>query len=174
MFSIRSCSLPDGALLHAYRANGAHTDCFAADVVGPVSHEEFVTAFYTTLVFKLERRILKWTVSRSSTDAQAKELASGAIDEFAVWHVEKRCLNQLLLSDFQARTRSWLMVAPLTMDNGPGTRLYFGSAVVPVKNHKTGKAELGLVFRALLGFHKIYSVVLLRAARAQLTARRAK
>jgi hypothetical protein len=45
--------------------------------------------------------------------------------------------------------------------------LYFGSAVVPVKNRKTSKVELGLIFRALLGFHKIYSVVLLRAARAR-------
>ena len=168
MLSIRSCALPDGALLGTYRANGAYTDCFAADVAGSISHEQFVTAFYTTFVFKLERTILKWAVSRPSTDAQAKQLAAGSIDEFAAWHVERRCPDQLLVSDFQARTRSWLMVAPITMDNGPGTRLYFGSAVVPVRNRKTGKAELGPGFRALLGFHKLYSVVLLRAAKAEL------
>ena len=174
LLSIRSCPLPDGSLLSTYRVNDAYTDCFACDVAGSVSHEQFVAAFYTTFVFRLERTILKWTVSKSSTDAQAQQLASGSLDEFAAWHVEKRCLNQLLLSDFRARTRSWLMVAPITMDNVPGTRLYFGSAVVPVRNQKTGKAALGLVFRALLGFHKIYSVVLLRAAKSHLNALRGK
>lgn len=173
MLSIRPCSLPDGALLSAYRANGAYTDCFAADVVGAVSHEQFVTAFYTTFVFKLERRILQWAVSKSSTDAEAKQLAAGSIDEFAAWHVEQRCSNQLLQSDFQGRTRSWLMVAPITMDNRAGTRLYFGSAVVPIKNRKTGKATMAPAFRALLGFHKIYSVVLLHAAKTRLNALRA-
>ena len=173
MSSIQSCPLPDGALLSTYRANGAYTDCFAIDVVGSISHEQFVIAFYTTFVFKLERTILKWAVSKPSTDSQVKQLASGSIDEFAAWHVEERCPNQLLMSDFQTRTRSWLMVAPIILDDAPGTRLYFGSAVVPVKNRKTGVVEQGGIFRALLGFHKIYSVVLLRAAVARLNALRA-
>lgn len=167
---IQSCPLPDGALLGAYLANGAYTDCFSTDVAGAVSHEQFVTAFYTSFVFKLERQILAWAVSKPSTDDQAKQLAWGAIDEFAAWHVEKRSPNQLLLSDFRASTRSWLMVAPITVHNVPGTRLYFGSAVVPSINRKTGKIEMDLVFRALLGFHKIYSVVLLRAAKARLNS----
>jgi len=51
-------------------------------------------AFYTTLVFKLERLILKLAVSRPSTDAQAKQLAAGSIDEFSAWHVEARSENQ--------------------------------------------------------------------------------
>ena len=158
MFSIRTCPLPDDALLSTYRANGAYTDCFAADVDGSISHEQFVAAFYTTFVFKAERAILKWAVAKPSTDAQAKQLASGSIDEFAAWHVEKRCPDQLLLSDFRARTKSWLMVVPITLNNGPGTRLYFGSAVVPVKNRKTGAVGQSGIFRALLGFHKIYSI----------------
>ncbi|MDD5058826.1 MAG: hypothetical protein PHQ60_13235 [Sideroxydans sp.] len=164
MSSIRACPLPDVALLNTCLANGEYTDCFAADVAGSISHEQFVAAFYTTFVFKLERAILKWAVAKPSTDAQAKQLAAGAIDEFAAWHVEQRCPDQLLMSDFQSRTRSWLMVAPITVGNVAGTRLYFGSAVVPVTNRKTGEKELDPVFRALLGFHKIYSKVLLRAA----------
>lgn len=168
--SIQSCPLPDGALLGAYQANGAYADCFSTDVAAPVSHEQFVTAFYTSFVFKLERQILAWAASKSSTDDQAKQLALGAIDGFAAWHVEKRSPNQLLLSDFQASTRSWLMVAPITVNNVPGTRLYFGSAVVPSINRKTGKTEMGLIFRALLGFHKVYSVLLLRAAKARLNS----
>jgi hypothetical protein len=77
------------------------------------------------------------------------------------------------MSDFQARTRSWLMVAPIMLDGAAGTCLYFGSVVVPVKNRKTGTAEQGGVFRALLDFNKIYPVVRLRAAVARLNALRA-
>jgi hypothetical protein len=173
MPTILSFPLPDAALLNTCLANGEYTDCFAVDVVGSISHEQFVVAFYTTFVFKLERAILKWAVAKPSTDAQAKQLAAGAIDEFAAWHVEQRCTDQLLMSDFQSRTRSWLMVAPITVGNVAGTRLYFGSAVVPVTNRKTGKAELGLVFRAMLGLHKIYSIILLRSAMVRLQAVRA-
>ncbi|MEO8102940.1 MAG: hypothetical protein ABI790_10455 [Betaproteobacteria bacterium] len=133
-------------------------------MAGTISHEQFVTAFYTTFVFKVERKILEWALARPSTDAQAKQLAAGALDKFAVWHVEQRGPEQLLMCDLNSRTRSWLMVAPTTWDNGTGTRLYFGSAVVAMKNRRTGKAEMGLVFRLLLGFHRIYSRVLLRSA----------
>jgi hypothetical protein len=50
-----------------------------------------------------------------------------------------------------------------------GTRLYFGSAVVPVVS--AGKASPGVAFGALLGFHKVYSRLLLHAARSRLKAR---
>ncbi|MEN8205628.1 MAG: hypothetical protein ABFS24_06420 [Pseudomonadota bacterium] len=129
-------------------------------------------AFYTTRVFKLERLILKLAVSRPSTDAQAKQLAAGSIDTFAAWDVEARSENQLLMCDFRSRTRSWLMVVPMESTGGTRTRLYFGSAVVPVRNSRTGKVTLGFVFRALLGFHRVYSVVLLSAARSRLEAQR--
>jgi hypothetical protein len=97
-------------------------------------------------------------------------LAVGTIDKFAAWHVEKRTKDQLLLSDLHGRTRSWLMVAPLETEKGARTRLYFGSAVIPVQSSRTGKATLGPGFRALLGFHKIYSEVLLYAATSRLRA----
>ena len=133
------------------------------EIHGSVSHQQFVTAFYTTTLFKLERVILKWAVSRPSTDADAQQLASGTIDAFAAWHVEKRSENQLLMCDLHGRTRSWLMVAPLKTDRGQVTRLYFGSAVVPVKSASTGTPAIGVGFRALLGFHKLYSRALLSA-----------
>ena len=73
---------------------------------------------------------------------------------------------EVLLSDLQGRTRSWLMsVAAGT--HAERTRLYFGSAVVPVTNDRTREARMGFVFRALLGFHKVYSRILLRAAAAR-------
>ena len=173
MPSIEVCELPQGTLLGRYLRTGAYADCYVAEVAMPVSHAEYVEAFYTTALFKVERLLLAWFVSKQSTDAQARQLASGRLDSFAAWRVESRDVDQLLMCDITGRTRSWLMVATTTAHGRPGTRLYFGSAVVPVRDRKTGRTSLGPVFRALLGFHKIYSVVLLRAARSRLIAQRA-
>jgi len=144
--------LPQDALLQRYREQGAYTDCFAIDVPGQVAHAAFVEAFYTTAVFKLERLLLALFVARPSRDVEARELASGQRQQFAAWSVEGRAPGQLLMCDFAGSTRSWLMALPA----GQGTRLYFGSAVV--------RSRQGGVFRALLGFHKLYSRILLRAA----------
>jgi len=111
--------------------------------------------------------LLTWFVSKPSSDAQARRLAVGDLDTFAAWDVEARSVNQLLMCDFQGRTRSWLMIAPVQSGGSTITRLYFGSAVVPSVN-KAGRAGLGFAFRALLGFHKVYSRVLLSAASSRL------
>ena len=58
------------------------------------------------------------------------------------------------------------MVAPAT--SGAGTRLYFGSAAVPHRKEGAQAASLGFPFKALLGFHKLYSRLLLQAASARL------
>lgn len=162
------CELPPVALLAKYLSGGAYTDCYCTDVAWPVSQAEFVEAFYSTAVFGIERRLLAWFVAKPSTIAQTRELAAGRLDQFAAWHVEGRNAHQLLLSDFLGRTRSWLMTAPIGPDGSAGTHLYFGSAVVPIVGRKSDKANLGFALRALLGFHKLYSRVLLRAARARL------
>lgn len=168
MLSIEPCPIPDGALLTKYLRDGTYTDCYMTDIRGSVSLEQYVLAFYTTRVFKLERLILKVAASRPSTDDQARQLAAGSIDTFAAWYEEARNENQLLMSDFRHRTRSWLMVVPMAGDSTMRTRLYFGSAVVPVENPGTGRLELGFGFRALLGFHRLYSKVLLCTARSRL------
>ena len=49
-----------------------------------------------------------------------------------------------------------------------GTRLYFGSVVVPVHDPKTGEMGLGPVHGPLIGFHKLYSRLLLGAAARRL------
>ena len=165
MIAIQACELPDDALLRSYLDAGAYTDCFVAEVRRPVLHEQYVEAFYTTALFRLERLILSWFVARPSSDVQARELAHGKLDSFAAWSVEARAPNQLLLRDFQGRTRSWLMSAPAA--NQGATRLYFGSAVIPVAG-RSGEQRLGTTYRALLGFHKLYSRLLLRAAVARL------
>lgn len=148
-------------MLAVYSIDGTYTDCYATEVPEQVSLAEFVFAFYTTFIFKLERFILKWTVAKPSVDAEARQLAANSSDRFAAWYVENRSENEILMCDFLGRTRSWLMVAPLRTVSGTRTRLYFGSAVVPKRNPETGKLMLGFGFQALFGFHRIYSVLLL-------------
>jgi hypothetical protein len=169
MATIRACPLPSDALLNRYRASGAYADCYVTEVAGRISHAEFVEAFYTTVVFKLERWLLRVFASRPSTDAQAGQLARGELGSFAAWSVEGRAPDQLLLCDVSGRTRSWLMVKPSVNPDSTSTWLYFGSAVVPVRNPKTGRIGLGPVIRALLGFHKLYSRILLQAAKHRLS-----
>lgn len=161
---VRAWPLPPGALLQRHRAAGAYTDCFVADLGASVSQADFVEAFYTTPVFRLERRVLA-CIGRRSNDAGARALACGEALEFAAWHVEARGERELLLCDFRGRTRSWLMSEPC---GTAGTRLYFGSAVVPEPDLRGGRARLGLAFRLLLGVHRIYSRVLLAAAARRL------
>jgi hypothetical protein len=170
MFSIESCELPQEALLNSYSNSGAYTDCYRTEVSGTITHAQYVGAFYTTSLFKLERMILAWFVSKPSTDHEAEQLAEGSINLFAAWQVESRVENQLLLSDFHGRTRSWLMALPAGGDSDPRTHLYFGSAVTKVRDQKTGKMTLGIGFHVLLGFHKIYSRLLLYSARLRLKA----
>jgi hypothetical protein len=159
--SVRACELPDEALLCRYRVAEGYADCYATEVAGTVGLEAYVEAFYTTGVFKIERWLLARFISRPSTDAEARELAQGRRETFAAWKVEARAPGQLLLSALGGRTRSWLMSAAA----GSGsTRLLFGSAVVPVLDKRTGERGLASTYRALLGFHKLYSRVLLAAA----------
>jgi hypothetical protein len=168
MFSIEKCAIPTNTLLAYYSIDGNYTDCYTTEVRGQISFPEFVFAFYTTLLFSLERLILKLAVSKPSTDNEARQLAEGASEMFAAWQVENRSENEILMCDLAGRTRSWLMVAPVTIVDGHRTRLYFGSAIVPVQNLKTGKPSRGFPYQALLGFHKIYSVLLLYSARLRL------
>lgn len=165
MASVTLQTLPDDALLQRYRERGAYTDCYALDVPWSVTQAQYVEAFYTTWVFKLERAILAAIVSKPSTDAQAAELARGEREDFAAWNVEARAADQLLMRDFRRRTCSWLMCRPL---QDGSTRLYFGSAVVPGTDRHSGEKRMGFVFKALLGFHKLYSRILLRAAASKL------
>ena len=162
--------MPAGALLARY-ADAGYVDCYTATVSRGVSHAEFVEAFYTGAVFKLERWLLKLVVGRPSTDEQARELASGGRADFAAWRVEDRSPDQLLMCDIGGRTRSWLMVSADPVGNA--TQLYFGSAVVPARRSSGGRPRMGMAFAALLRFHKIYSSVLLAAAHARLARSRA-
>ena len=174
MFSVEKCPVPANALLANYSIDRTYTDCYATEIPGQVSLAEFVFAFYTTFVFKLERLILKWIVAKPSADAQARQLAEGASERFAAWHVENRNENEILMCDFRGRTRSWLMVVPVSTVSAARTRLYFGSAVVPIRNSKTSEPSLEFRFQAVLGFHKVYSVLLLYSAKSRITGQHSR
>jgi len=153
-------------LLQSYVARGAYTDCFAVEIPARVSFADYVTAFYTSAAFRPERLVL-WCIGKPSSDADVRRLADGTAEAFAAWSLEGRAPDQLLLCDFLSRTRSWLMLEP----TAGGARLYFGSAVVPV-GAGAGGGRLGFPFDALLGFHRLYSRVLLGGARGRLSRKR--
>jgi len=83
MFSIEKCPVPADTMLGKYLVNGAYTDCYMTEISGPVSFSEFIFSFYTTPLFKIERLILKLSVSKPSTDVQARKLANSEINKFA-------------------------------------------------------------------------------------------
>ena len=167
MASVRPCALPTGTLLGVYAQSGAFTDCYAIELTRQVTQSEFVEAFYTTSVFKVERWLLATFLSYPSTDAEAHQLAAGSLSTFSAWSVEQSSPNQILLA--AGHTRSWLMASPVESSSST-TRLYFGSAVVPSRSAGSGVPRMGWQFRALLGFHKAYSRVLLAAASRKLAA----
>lgn len=168
MFSIHKSPIPSSSLLNTYTTSGTYADAYSTESIEQISLPEFMFAFYTTSLFRLERFILSRTIAKPSTDSQARQLADGQTESFAAWQVEGRRQDEILLCDISGRTRSWLMVDHVVDDSGFGTRLYFGSAVVPVRNPKTGTSSLGLVFQSLLGFHRLYSVLLLFSAKLRI------
>jgi len=125
-----------------------------------VTLSEFVFAFYTSPVFRMERLILRVLAGAASTDGQARELAEGREETFAVWTVGARTVDQLLMCDRYDKTRSWFRV----MAQGAGvTVLQFGSAVAG-RRRGDGTRGMSRAFGLLLGFHRLYSRMLLKAA----------
>lgn len=166
MSAIARCPLPENALLNFYAADrGCYTDCYATDIAGSIELADYVVAFYTSALFKLERLILRIAISKPSTDAEARLLACGDIDHFAAWTVERRTPDQLLMCDLAGRTRSWFMV----VGGAETSRLYFGSAVVPAADGGSRSGPSDFMFKVLLGFHKLYSRALLWSAKRGLS-----
>lgn len=159
----RPADVPEASFLGALARSGAFADCYTAEVQGAVDLPTFIEAFYTTRLFKLERWLLGRLAARPSTDDEARQLAHAQAQRFAAWTVAQRSASEILLDAGQ--TRSWLCVEPLARPV-PATRLYFGSAVVPMRPG----GRFGLAFHALVGFHRGYSRALLRAASRRVKA----
>lgn len=164
MFSaINAESLPEFALLARYKdgqGEKGYTDCFTLVLEQRVFLADFIEAFYTTPLFKIERLILS-LIGKPSNDKKARELASGLRGDFAAWTVEDRNDNQILLCDFMKKTRSWLMVEFSEAEEQ--SKLYFGSAVI-FKKSETDEAKPPVGFSLLSRFHVWYSKALLNAA----------
>ena len=163
MLTVQRCEVPLHSFLRQYKDGPGYADCYVTQIPGTVTQAAYIEAFYTSPLFKIERTLLHYLASKPATDADAKALAGGAANRFSAWRVETQSSTELLLEDFTGRTRSWLMAVPAPLDNNlPGTLLYFGSAVVPLSGQ--GAQSVGWLFHALLGFHRPYSRLLLRAA----------
>jgi len=138
--------LLEASLLSAYRAARAYTDAFTVDVPGAVM------------------LVLSTLVAKPSRDAEAQSLADGQGTRFAAWTVEAREADEIVMCDFLKKTRSWLRVEP----QPTGTRLWFGSAVVPEHILPDGRVRLGAGFDQLIPVHRFYSRALLSAAARRL------
>ena len=160
MLTVQPCEVPLNSFLRHYKDGPGYADCYVTQVPGAVTQAAYIEAFYTSPLFKIERTLLQYLTSKPATDADAKALAGGGATRFSAWRVEAQSSTELLLADFTGRTRSWLMAVPAPIENDPpGTLLYFGSAVVPLAGQ--GVQRMGWVFHALLGFHRLYSRMLL-------------
>jgi len=166
MTHVVPAEVPSDSLLVTY-VGGSHperwrhyTDCFSVTVHRSMTLSQFVQSFYMSRLFKVERWLLAVAAGTRSTDEQARELAESARETFAVWIVGARTENQLLMCDRYGKTRSWFSVQSA---DGEGTVLRFGSAVAGGSG-PAGSPRMGWRFRALLGFHRLYSRALLKAA----------
>jgi len=170
MLSVTQVAVPDDALLRTYQGGARPErwresgDCFSTLVDRVVSLAEFVFAFYTSPVFRIERVTLSILAGAPSKEADARRLAEGSASSFAIWRVGERTATQLLMCDRYERTRSWFRVVHL---NGGKTLLQFGSAVASSERARSSKPSR--LFRLLSKFHVLYSQVLLHAAKRGVT-----
>lgn len=172
MPSVAIAELPPQAFLQTYKQSQSFTDCYMIQVSGNITQAAFVEAFYTSALFKIERTLLHYLAKRPATNQDAARLASGGATHFSAWRVEAQDKEQLLLADFTGRTRSWLMAEAVLDANGSlSTKLYFGSAVIPHHQAGPNAPKMSFAFNALIGFHKLYSRLLLRAAVVRMNAR---
>lgn len=154
--------VPNISLLAAYQKKQAFTDCYATTVPIPVTLTQFIEAFYTTPLFKVERWLLAKVLNIPSSDQQALMLAQSNSVEFSAWQVESRTSNEIILTAWQ--TRSWLCVKQ-EENAAASTTLYFGSVVISTRPD----GKFGLAFHMLGSFHRLYSKLLLFAAAKRLT-----
>lgn len=169
MFAITQGPIPDKALIETYaRIKGGHTDCYYVDVPRYVTLSEFIQTFFSSPVFRLERLLLNMSPTGRSTDQDIANLASGTGNTMAVWKVDAREENQLIMSAGNGPIRTWLKVDTDYPETGK-TRLFFGSALAPTRNKNGEQRKLSWVFKVSLGFHGFYSQLLLSLAARRLT-----
>jgi hypothetical protein len=99
MFSIAREAVPGDALLKTYRGGvhperwGRYGDCFSVTVDRSATLADFVFAFYTSPLFRIERVMLRALILAPSSDAEARRLADGSAATFAAWYWHARPLE---------------------------------------------------------------------------------
>jgi len=83
---MRATEHPSHSFLLRYRGH-SYTDCYVTEIPFQVTASQFIEAFYTTPLFKLERFLLG-ALRMPSTDAEAREVALGRRQSFAAWSVD--------------------------------------------------------------------------------------
>jgi hypothetical protein len=84
MFSIAREMVPEDSLLKRHRGVvrperwGSYGDCFSVSVDRAASLADFVFAFYTSPLFRVERLILRVLAGAPADDADARALAQGS------------------------------------------------------------------------------------------------
>ena len=162
MGSVRQVEVPPDSLLARYGSAQDYRDCFAREVAGNVTLEQFIERFYCSASFRPERVVLG-LIGRGASNADARALARGETDSFAVWEVVERSdlpsgseavgheRPEILLHSKDTGTASWLAVEA----GADATTLYFGSWV----------GNLGQSgWRFMQQAHVMYSRVLLESA----------
>ena len=165
MPTVADTPVPPASLLGRLAAQrGAFADAYMLRLPPTITLAEFVEAFYTTRLFKLER----WLIARSgrpSSDADVRAIARGEDGRMAAWTVEARVAGELLMHEDSGVTRSWFKAEA---GEGGATILWFGSALIPRRRGPGGEPRFGWHVHALMGFHRWYSRALLRAAARRL------
>lgn len=168
MLSVKIGPIPSNGLLNKYADRpGCHTDCFYVDVYEAIELPDYILAFFETPVFRLERKMLGIIAASPSTKNEVADLASGSGVALAIWKVEARDDTQLIMAVGKGPVRTWLMSLPI-QGRSDATRLYFGSAVLPTEVNRTGEPIMGKMFSVFLGFHNLYSRILLWSAKRQI------
>lgn len=169
--TVKAIPLPEGSLMQPYgQIAGGYTDAFQAEVVGEVTLEELIAVFFQTPLFRLERLILALVLRQPTWRRDVEALATGRADHFALWKVEARRPEEVMLAVGSGPIRSWLMVRPSTEAR---TQVIFGSAILPTRELDNPEvAALPRGYRMFDRLHQLYARLLLAAAARRLKRHR--
>ncbi|MTI09151.1 hypothetical protein [Curvivirga aplysinae] len=162
MTEVKETAIPLNSFMNFYHESpGHHADAFVGQIDGIVTLEDYILAFFDSPIFRIERSILSLFLLRRIKQSEIKELASGRSQQFALWKTKKRNEEELLLEVGDSQIRTWFHTE---QEQSNKTKLYFGSAIVPDTTSKNAKEGIGFTFRFFMGFHKLYSRILLQSA----------
>lgn len=84
--AVTACDVPEGSLLAGFGGPQDYRDCFAREVAGEVTLADYIERFYCSAAFRPERMVLGLIGSNASS-SDARAVARGETDRFAVWEV---------------------------------------------------------------------------------------